>query len=84
MVTPMMLSTIAAAAGEVHVELPMNPIWFGVIAMIAFLLLLVVTISFSNSWHRAGRPLAADSAHTDHSDEHQDPVGDDARTAVEH
>lgn len=43
---------VLATTEEAHHALPMAPIWFPVIALIVFALLLGVTYSFRNMWHR--------------------------------
>ncbi len=38
--------------GEVVTELPLTPVWFGIIALIVFAALLAITWAFRGVWHR--------------------------------
>jgi len=41
-----------AESAEIATELPMEPIWFGVVALIVFLTLLAVTFAFRSAHTR--------------------------------
>ena len=58
MPTASVLLPLAAGAEEAHNPLPMDELWFGVLAMVAFLLLLALTWSFRNTGAKADQAKA--------------------------
>lgn len=60
------LVTLVAEEGAAHSELPMPAYVFGIIALVAFALLLLLTWSFRGTAQKYAQP--GDSAHGGHGD----------------
>ena len=58
-----MSGLLASATAEVHNELPMEPFFFGVVAMAVFILLAVVTWSYRDVANRHDHRVSGETSH---------------------